>query len=79
MDGRWHEQIEIYFEVTVSVDLEAHVEVDRIVRSREPHLEFRWFSANECDDLDVRPAAARSLLFGTDDVFLYVGRAITPS
>lgn len=77
MDGAWQEQIEIYFEVTVLAEPTTHVKSDHVLRSREPHLGFRWFTASECEGLDIRPAAVRRLLRGMDDAFLYVGRTAT--
>ena len=73
--GEWQEQIEIYFEATCEVDLTAREDARGIIRSREAHLEFALFSRGECDELDVRPAAARALLFSKHGTFAYVGRA----
>ena len=74
LDGRWQRQVELYFEA-VAAGSGIHEDAGGIVRSREAHLEFRLFSSNECRDLDVRPVAAKKLLFSKDDAFLYVGAA----
>ncbi len=79
LGGTRQQQIELYFEASAVAGSLVREDPLGAVRSREAHLEFRLFSASECRDLDIRPVAARKLLFAKNEAFRYVGRAPAPN
>ena len=72
--GERRSQLELYFAVRADATLLGPDGGGWAVPSREPHLEFRFFTPDQCARLDIRPSAARRLLFAGDAEFVYAGR-----